>query len=146
VFVSLELSIEVTPISLIDLGINPKVINSAINVAIAQRLLRKVCSACVVQETIPEKTKEAIKKELANAPNKPDNLQFEVMPKAVGCDKCSGLGYKGRIGILEANREGDWVSLFLPAVPDKICKNQMIIRKTIRPEIPTPILMRMSLD
>jgi type II secretory ATPase GspE/PulE/Tfp pilus assembly ATPase PilB-like protein len=104
---------------LIDLGINPKVINSAINVAIAQRLLRKVCSACVVQETIPEKTKEAIKKELANAPNKPDNLQFEVMPKAVGCDKCSGLGYKGRIGIFEAILKSDELNKVIDSDPSE---------------------------
>lgn len=104
---------------LIDLGINPKVINSAINVALAQRLLRKVCSACVTQETIPEKAKEAIKKELANAPNKPENIQFETMPKAVGCDKCSGLGYKGRIGIFEAILKSDELNKVIDSDPSE---------------------------
>lgn len=87
---------------LIDLGVNPKVINSAINVAIAQRLLRKVCSACAKQISIEENIKGKIKEIFNNAPNLPENIQFETMPQAIGCEKCSGLGYKGRIGIFEA--------------------------------------------
>lgn len=87
---------------LIDLGVNPKVINSAINVAIAQRLLRKVCTACVKQVPIPEDKKVKLKEIMKNAPDTPEGLQFETMPEAVGCEKCSNLGYKGRIGIYEA--------------------------------------------
>lgn len=87
---------------LIDLGINPKVMNSAINVALAQRLVRKVCRECAAEIEIPEEKKKLIKEALADAPGIPDNLNFEKMLGAKGCERCGNIGYKGRIGIFEA--------------------------------------------
>lgn len=117
---------------LIDLGVNPKVINSAINVAIAQRLLRKVCTACVIQEKIEDSLKNKIKEILKDAPSLPENIQYETMPKAVGCEKCSGLGYKGRIGIFEAILKSEEINKVINENPsesevEKVAKSQGIM-------------------
>ncbi len=75
----------------------------AINMIIAQRLVRTVCPKCVRYEKPDDATMEEIKKELEGV-NKdvftlPENI---LIPKVVGCKDCSFTGYKGRIGIFEA--------------------------------------------
>lgn len=88
---------------LIDLGINPKILTSGINVAIAQRLLRRLCPTCKQEVPIPEKIKEVVRiiKEKIK-------IKGEVIPEketwhvATGCETCNHTGYKGRIGIYEA--------------------------------------------
>lgn len=86
---------------LLDLGINPKVISSAVNVAMAQRLIRRLCPICKKEVPIDTSKKEIILKKLSDLPEGVEKPQTEKMWEAVGCDKCSGLGYKGRLGIFE---------------------------------------------
>jgi type II secretory ATPase GspE/PulE/Tfp pilus assembly ATPase PilB-like protein len=86
---------------LLDLGINPKVISSAVNVAMAQRLIRRLCPICKKEVPIDTSKKEIILKKLSDLPEEIEVPQAEKMWEAVGCDKCSGLGYKGRLGIFE---------------------------------------------
>ena len=88
---------------LIDLGVNPKIISSAINVAMAQRLVRKLCVECR-KETIPDPKQRAfIDKTIASITDKTylEGVQTEKIWTAVGCDKCHQTGYKGRIAITE---------------------------------------------
>lgn len=88
---------------LIDLGINPKIISSSINVAMAQRLIRKLCVECK-KEVIPDPKQRAfIDKTLASVTDKSylDGVQTEKIWSPVGCDKCHNTGYKGRIAITE---------------------------------------------
>jgi len=88
---------------LIDLGINPKIISSAINVAMAQRLIRKLCLECK-KEVIPNPKERAfIDKTLAAITDRTylEGLQTEKIWQAVGCEKCHKTGYKGRIAITE---------------------------------------------
>ncbi|MDO8589905.1 MAG: GspE/PulE family protein [bacterium] len=89
---------------LLDLGVNSKVISSAINVSIAQRLVRKLCQACKKEIPLENANKETVDKALANIPDLTylDGVQREHIWTAVGCPECSGLGYKGRIGVYEA--------------------------------------------
>ena len=87
---------------LIDIGVNPKIISSALNIAIGQRLVRRLCKFCK-EEYVPEgKDAEVLEREL------PEILKFRpnlVVPekiwRPVGCDKCSFTGYKGRVSIYE---------------------------------------------
>jgi len=84
------------------LGEKPHNIAPAINVVIAQRLIRKVCSQCSVKEKISDALYEKIKKGLDNVPK--DVISFtkeSEVSKVVGCEKCNRTGYKGRIGIFE---------------------------------------------
>jgi type IV pilus assembly protein PilB len=89
---------------LIDLGVNPKVITSAINIAIAQRLVRTLCNACKKEKTPEAKEDELIKKTLGTISDKTylEGIQTEKIWEPVGCTECNGSGYKGRIGIYEA--------------------------------------------
>jgi type IV pilus assembly protein PilB len=88
---------------LIDLGINPKIISSSINVAMAQRLIRKLCSDCK-KEVIPNaKEKAFIDRTLLSITDKSylTDVQTEKIWQAGGCEKCHKTGYKGRIAITE---------------------------------------------
>ncbi len=88
---------------LIDLGVNPKILTSAINVAIAQRLLRKVCTHCAKKVPIPENKKEVVKIIIDKIKKKEEAvLQENEVMEAVGCKECNNTGYKGRVGIYEA--------------------------------------------
>ncbi len=89
---------------LIDLKVNPKTIPSALNVSMAQRLLRKLCVYCRKEKSPDEKEKNIIKKVLESISDKTYLLgvQTKKIWQAVGCDKCNDTGYKGRIAIVEA--------------------------------------------
>lgn len=89
---------------LLDLGINPKVISSALNVSIAQRLVRKLCPDCKKEMVLEGTDKEFIDKVLEKIPDKSylEGVQKEKIWTAVGCDKCHNTGFKGRIGVYEA--------------------------------------------
>jgi type IV pilus assembly protein PilB len=89
---------------LIDLGVNPKIISSAINIAMAQRLVRKICQDCKKELPLEGEDKKTVDKVLESISDKSiiDGLQTDHYYHGVGCDKCNGLGYRGRIGIFEA--------------------------------------------
>lgn len=86
---------------LIDLGVNPKVITSAVTLAMAQRLVRKLCTQCRKEVPIPAKEKvrlEAVLQEITEA----KAVQRTTMWVPSGCEKCNKTGYKGRTGVYEA--------------------------------------------
>ena len=87
---------------LIDLGINPKIMSSAINIALAQRLIRRLCPACKKAIPIEGEIKRKIDEILATIV---DKSEIPTMPASVfghvGCEKCNSTGYKGRVGIYE---------------------------------------------
>ncbi len=89
---------------LIDLGVNPKIISSAINVAMAQRLVRKLCQNCKTKVTLDGEDKKLVESILATVEDKSylNGLDTEHMWHSTGCEKCNMLGYKGRVGIHEA--------------------------------------------
>jgi type IV pilus assembly protein PilB len=87
---------------LIDLGINPKVITSAINVAMAQRLVRKLCPACRKLVQPDEKAKKIIDEVLKSVKNKENIPAERQLFEPAGCMACNMTGYQGRIGIYEA--------------------------------------------
>ncbi len=88
---------------LVDLGVDPKVFGSAINVAMAQRLVRKLCQQCKKQVPLEGKNKELIEKTLAGLRDKSQvPADTSHMYEPVGCAACNGTGFKGRIGVFEA--------------------------------------------
>lgn len=90
---------------LIDLGINPRILGSALNVAIAQRLVRKLCPDCKKEVPIEEKIRAEMDRVLAGVfdQQKIAGVQREHMWVAGdGCATCGTMGYKGRLGLFEA--------------------------------------------
>jgi len=96
---------------LLDLGVNSKVMSSAINVTIAQRLVRTLCDKCKKEVPLEGKDKETVERILSTVtdPVYLEGVQRERVWTSSGkledgtsCPLCSGLGYKGRIGIYEA--------------------------------------------
>ena len=89
---------------LIDLGVNPKIITSALTLAMAQRLVRKLCPYCRKEIPLEGKTKQTVDYVLSTITDKSylENINTAKVFEAVGCEKCSGLGYKGRVGVYEA--------------------------------------------
>lgn len=94
---------------LIDLKVNPKIIASALSLALAQRLVRILCPHCKREEISNEKESRIITNVLGAM--KLSNMGDEMLGfvpdvsyhifKPVGCDRCNN-GYSGRIGIFEA--------------------------------------------
>jgi type IV pilus assembly protein PilB len=87
---------------LIDIGVNPKIISSALNIAIGQRLVRRLCKFCK-EEYVPEgKEADALAREFPEIKKfRPELVLPEKIWKPVGCEKCSFTGYKGRVSIYE---------------------------------------------
>jgi type IV pilus assembly protein PilB len=89
---------------LIDLGVDPKIISSALNLAMAQRLVRKLCANCKKQILLEGEDKTIIDKITATITDKTylDGIDTTHIYQNVGCEKCNMVGFKGRIGIHEA--------------------------------------------
>lgn len=81
---------------MLNMGVAPFNIASAVNLIMAQRLARRLCSACKApMERPPENV-------LRDAGFTEEDLAKDwTMYRAVGCDACKGKGYKGRAGLYE---------------------------------------------
>ncbi len=87
---------------LIDLGIDAKILSSAVNLVLAQRLVRKLCPDCKKAIPVPETRKKVVEKIFFETPlNDLDKIP-DIIYEPAGCSSCSNSGYKGRIGIFEA--------------------------------------------
>lgn len=90
---------------LIDLGIKPYLISPTLSIAIAQRLIRKLCMDCREKVKPNQKIKELILEKIKNLPEdvkKDINISKEFfIYQNVGCRKCGNTGYSGRIGLFE---------------------------------------------
>ncbi len=88
---------------LVDLGVRPATIGPALTLAIAQRLVRRLCANCKKETKLDEKLKSKIKAFIDKLPSRVDKKHYKTdyIYEPVGCDKCSGIGYKGRVGIFE---------------------------------------------
>ncbi|MBI4117986.1 MAG: type II/IV secretion system protein [Parcubacteria group bacterium] len=87
---------------LIDLGVNPKIIGSALTLALAQRLLRKLCEYCKKEDTPTEEERKIIAHMEPRLRTAFADIQTTRVWRGSKCDKCNNTGYKGRIGIFEA--------------------------------------------
>jgi type IV pilus assembly protein PilB len=79
---------------MIDMGIEAFNVASAVNLVVAQRLVRRICKDCKG----PHKYKD---EELQSLGTELDSLRGIQFMKGAGCDTCSGTGYKGRAGLYE---------------------------------------------
>jgi len=89
---------------LIDLGAEPFLLSSVLNIVIAQRLARKICPDCKKEATISPVLLKRIKEQMAVIPSvylagvDINKLQFW---QGEGCSRCGNLGYQGRVAVAE---------------------------------------------
>ncbi len=87
--------------SLLDLGAEPFLIASILNAAIAQRIVRRICSSCKYSFAPDKEVDNAIRTTLGHyLPNIYRDKPL-ILYKGKGCSECQGTGYFGRIGIYE---------------------------------------------
>jgi type IV pilus assembly protein PilB len=79
---------------MVNMGIEPFLVGTAVNLIQAQRLIRRVCKACKAEDDVPAKT-------LIDIGFAPEKVESFKVYKGKGCGACNGTGYKGRIGLYE---------------------------------------------
>ena len=87
---------------LIEMGVNPDILGAAVTVAMAQRLVRRLCPNCREAKPITGEDAKIVAAMLKNIPHAdelPEN--HDTMWAAKGCTKCGGIGYKGRTAVVE---------------------------------------------
>src|SRR3989338_1154144 len=107
---------------LLDMGIENLLLASTVNVILAQRLVRKICTNCKEEHETPAEVLQEMRTVLSSIErNKTIMLKDPETAKIVkksnegaiklykgrGCDKCANTGYKGRIGIFEVLEMSD---------------------------------------
>ncbi len=83
---------------LIDIGVDPHMIASAINIILGQRLVRLLCPVCKVERDITTE-EHAMMQRVLGTP-----IAIHSIFEAKGCEACGMSGYKGRVGVFEAIR------------------------------------------
>jgi len=87
---------------LVDMGIEPFLIASSIEMVIAQRLVRRICDDCKRMVPIDP---VSLRNSLAALDIDPEEINGVThLPEAVGCENCRQLGYRGRLGLFEILR------------------------------------------
>jgi type IV pilus assembly protein PilB len=81
----------------IDMGVEPFLVGSTIELIIAQRLVRKICESCKVSQTVTQKEIE----KFGPAVSKYFTEKSVNLYRGKGCEACSHTGYRGRIGVFE---------------------------------------------
>ena len=75
-----------------DMGVEPYLVASVLEAVLAQRLVRRICGACRVPDTVSAADLDAL------GVVAPDNTE---LLRGKGCEECRGTGYRGRMGIYE---------------------------------------------
>lgn len=94
------------PPRMIDMGVEPFLLTSALTCVVAQRVLRKVCPNCVTSDELKSDNEAVLKETLGPIFEMiADKWKREgkklTLPHPNGCDKCNNTGYLGRIAIYE---------------------------------------------
>ncbi len=79
---------------LADIGVKPFLIASAVRAILAQRLVRKLCPVCKAPANLSDKEMRALSLD-------PSRMKDATILGPVGCEKCRGGGFRGRMGIFE---------------------------------------------
>jgi type IV pilus assembly protein PilB len=85
---------------LMNMGIEPFLVASSLNLVCAQRLVRRICTNCKIDDPLPPAA-------LVNVGFTPDLAETVVPKKGKGCEKCNHTGHKGRVGLYEVMEIGE---------------------------------------
>ncbi len=79
---------------MVNMGIEPFLVATSVNIIQAQRLIRRVCKDCKIEANIPVEA-------LIETGFSPEEAETLKLFKGKGCQTCNGTGYKGRVGLYE---------------------------------------------
>jgi type IV pilus assembly protein PilB len=113
---------------LIGLGVNPKIIGGALNVALAQRLIRVLCTVCKKEEKQNEDERSLINEVVGGIVGRHVENHGKIW-KPVGCVHCNNTGFKGQIGLYEGILLDNAVENLLETNP-----SDREIKKAARPQ------------
>ncbi len=82
-----------TVVRLVDMGIEPYLVSSAVKLVVAQRLIRRICQNCKEDVDLSELEKSDL--------DQTTIASVEYLARGKGCDTCNGVGYKGRVPVFE---------------------------------------------
>ena len=82
---------------LLNMGVEPFLITASVNLVLAQRLARRICSEC-------KKPLDVEPQSLRDMGFSEETMKDLVIYKGIGCTNCNGTGYKGRIALYEVMR------------------------------------------
>lgn len=87
----------------LSMNVKPFLLAPALNTVIGQRLVRKICEKCKVEDELDAEKLERVKKILSELPDTEEKIDLENLKfyKGERCGACGNLGYKGRVGIYE---------------------------------------------
>ncbi len=86
-----------TPMRLVEMGVEPFLVTSALDAVVAQRLARRLCDKC----KDPYQPTEAELSEVGWPADELDSGEWPTLYRAVGCPSCGRTGYRGRFGVHE---------------------------------------------
>jgi type IV pilus assembly protein PilB len=93
---------------LIDMKVEPFLLGSTLNTVVAQRLARKICKNCKIEEELPQEVLAEIKADMSKISKKAIELRYkEYDPEKIriykgkGCPRCGNTGYAGRVAVSE---------------------------------------------
>jgi type IV pilus assembly protein PilB len=92
-----------TPARLIEMGVEPYLVASAVECVLAQRLARRLCRDCRAAVVVP-----------GEVVARPQQAEVEVY-EAVGCPRCRETGYRGRLGLYEVMTVTDEIRALIVA-------------------------------
>ena len=79
---------------LVNMGVEPFLVASSLNLVCAQRLVRRICEACRERDVLPAPA-------LLEAGFSREDAALVPVFRGRGCERCAGTGYKGRVGLFE---------------------------------------------
>lgn len=105
----------------LDMGAEDFLLASTINVVIAQRLVRKICTSCIMKYTPSDAVLKKLTKDLGV------DLSDQKFYKGQGCAQCNKKGYIGRIGIYEVLEVTEKIKALITdkGTSDEIQKNSI---------------------
>ncbi|MEK7173950.1 MAG: type II/IV secretion system protein [Patescibacteria group bacterium] len=112
---------------LTDLGVQPNIIAPAINIAMAQRLVRRLCSVCKEEYKLSGDELKQIEHAVADLPSvykKPPQISENPVWRAKGCGACNNTGYKGRVGVFEVFSINDEIERMILELPSEASVRQ----------------------
>jgi type IV pilus assembly protein PilB len=124
------------------MGVEPFLITASVNLVLAQRLARKICSDCRQGARYERKI-------LEDCGFTPEQIADAKLMKGAGCRTCNGSGYKGRVALYEVMRFRDnlkemvlqgasTAELKLGAIKNGMCSLRMSGIKKIIDGVTTP--------